>query len=238
MRKGIYITIPKTAQTSLMSVFDSSELKKSILTINTNGKKGLFGKNHNPSRIPTFNFSISTAQWMKNKLGKKVWNNAFKFGFVRNPWDRYVSNWKWLTRKDPSGRGWNFRGFKSPEGTVSFEEFVEEISIAYEFNDPGYQHDRWHICNQIEHIIDNNNKIMLDHVARFENFEKELSNIFSILNIKQPKIPHLNYRGYHNGNDFTPSPHYSTYYNDKLINIVGERCEPDIKAFNYAFERV
>ena len=58
MRKGIYITIPKTAQTSLMSVFDSSELKKSILTINTNGKKGLFGKNHNPSRIPTFNFSI------------------------------------------------------------------------------------------------------------------------------------------------------------------------------------
>jgi hypothetical protein len=227
MKKGIYITVPKTAQTSLMKLF-KEEYPSRILTIDSLRQL---------NRGPTFDFSKSTTQLLKENISQEVWANALKFCFIRNPWDRYVSNWRWLTRKDASGRGWNHRGFKSVEGEVSFKDFVLEINRAYNIKGQHYQHDRWHIWNQIDHIVDPNGKIMVDHVLKFESLHEGLRFILDKLNLPFNLPPHLNYAGFYEHQPKAINPHYSTYYTDDLIEIVRKRCEPDITAFNYSFEK-
>jgi hypothetical protein len=228
MKPGIYITIPKTGQTSLMKYFETN-YTDSIMTIDTCCSIG---------REATFDFSKSTAQFMKEKLSPEQWNNSLTFCFVRNPWDRYVSNWQWLTRNCGSGRGWNARGFIGQEGKITFRDFVFEVQKAYNIRGKFYQHDRWHIWNQLDHITDIDGNIMIDRVLKFENLKNDLTSILEELSLSITEdIPHLNYKGfYENEPKLKHKPHYSVYYDDELIEIVRQRCQPDISAFNYSFE--
>lgn len=35
---------------------------------------------------------------VRKLVGEEVWKSYFKFCFVRNPWDRVISNWHWMNR--------------------------------------------------------------------------------------------------------------------------------------------
>ena len=77
---------------------------------------------------PMYEFKVSSVTMTKKRVGEEIWGSTFKFAFVRNPWDRYVSNWHWLTRKEKNSvKGWKFRGWKGQDGSVSFKEYVHQI---------------------------------------------------------------------------------------------------------------
>lgn len=91
------------------------------------------------------------------------WNNCFKFGFVRNPWEREVSFYFYFKKR------------KQIEN-ISFSEYIE-----YQGSVPsgGYEM--------------NNYLTDVDYVARFENFEEETNFIWKKLNLPEsPKLLHLN----------------------------------------------
>jgi hypothetical protein len=79
---------------------------------------------------------------------------------------------------------------------------------------------------------------MVDHVLKFESLNEGLRFILDKLNLPFNPPPHLNYAGFYEHQPKPQHPHYSTYYTDDLIEIVRERCEPDITAFNYSFENI
>ena len=127
MYKGIFVHVPKAAGTSMMIAFEPHQ-EDGLITEKTSFLK-------NPILpLPLnlmFDFKVSRTQVMKSVVGSYAWNHTFKFCFVRNPWDRYVSNWHWLTRTGQR-TGWTDRGWKGKDGEITFEDFVHQIGAAYE----------------------------------------------------------------------------------------------------------
>jgi|TARA_Y100000310_G_scaffold273765_1_gene289433 hypothetical protein len=233
MYKGIFIHVPKAAGTSMLEAFEpykedglitdhSSCLKRPLLPLPINAM---------------FDFKISSAALIRGALGAYAWKRTFKFCFVRNPWDRYVSNWHWLTRTGQR-TGWTDRGWRGNDGEITFEDFVHQIGAAYEMPIQGYQHDKWHVRNQIEHMADQTGNIMVDYVGRVENIEKDFAHVCNEIGYPDLELPHTNHVGFYEGKERKKEPHYSTHYTPELVEIVRERSKADIEAFDYTFEWV
>ena len=231
MYKGIFIHVPKAAGTSMMQAFEPYQ-EDGLVT-----EKTSFIKN---TVVPLpmlqmFNFDVSRAEVIRSVVGSYAWDRTFKFCFVRNPWARYVSNWYWLT--SPGQRtGWAARGWKGNDGEITFEDFVHQVGAAYDMPISGYQHDKWHIRNQVEHIRDRNGNLMMDFVGRVENIVEDFAHVCKESGYPEITLPHLNHIGYYAGDEREEEEHYSVHYTPELVEIVAQRSWEDIEAFNYVFE--
>ena len=235
--KVLYLHVPKTGGTSVTKVL--AEHNENVVT----ERHPIY--RDSPKYHQTFdyviNFKLSRAQHFKYVIGdlyEKLWTVAI----VRNPWDRYVSNWKWLTRKESlyPRKGWKARGWFGEDGQVSFDSFVKQMSWCYKNQSAlhGYQHDKWHIRNQIEHLTDERGNVIIDHIGKFETLQQEFDLICKKSELSL-RLPHLNRVGHYSGEKEEHKPikiHYSTYYTQELIDIVAARCMADIEAFKYDFE--
>jgi len=89
---------------------------------------------------------------------KMDWDEYFKFGFVRNPWDRELSNYF-------------FNGGKlKPPEDISFKEWLN-INLRKD----GLIHD--HNTPQCHYLTD------VDYIARFENFAEEVKYLFNRIGV-------------------------------------------------------
>ena len=111
------------------------------------------------------------SSWIKENIFPKKgldWDEYFKFGFVRNPWDREVSNYF-------------FNGGKlKPPEDVPFKEFL---------NAHLFKGGQINITNipQCDYLID------VNYVARFENYIEEVKYLFNRIDVpmSQP-LMHMN----------------------------------------------
>lgn len=92
--------------------------------------------------------------------------NYFKFTFVRNPWDRLVSQYQWRL----------FKRYQDPNQSLG-----EWLTNSY---------DMWQ--NSQLRMISINNEVMMDFIGRFENLRQDWSRICETLGIQQQTLPHLN----------------------------------------------
>jgi hypothetical protein len=143
----------------------------------------------------------SAAQDIIENLGEEKWNSYYKFCFERNPWDKAVSSY--------------FFDIHYKRKNMDFKQFVTEMS----FYNSGYMY------------RDKEGKLMIDHVARFENMGEELQNISKTIGIHfdgfLPKAktgirPHKR--------------HYSEYYDEETKLIVEQKCKNVIDLMGYKFE--
>lgn len=150
----------------------------------------------------------------KNKNSKKY----FKFGFVRNPWARMVSEYKWLTNTNLNVPGEKAKRFWKDK---SFKDFCKL------FFEPKYCKlaDKRHAIPQLDFFnpIDS-----MDFIGRFESFQKDFDIVCKKLKIKDSKLEHRM--------KTIKSKHYSEYYDDESRNIVKEKYQKDIDFFGYTFE--
>ena len=81
---------------------------------------------------------------------------------------------------------------------------------------------------QLDFITNNNGELMVDFVGRFENLQKDWEYIANRLgvNARLANIQKSRHR------------HYSVYYTEEAKQIVSEKYEKDLKAFNYNFENL
>ena len=87
-KKALFIRIPKTASTSVVSLFGFLKREK-VLSNAQNFFKS----------IQNIILYFDTRRYLNVMERSQGWfnlteNNIFTFGFVRNPWDRAVSSWK------------------------------------------------------------------------------------------------------------------------------------------------
>ncbi len=143
-------------------------------------------------------------------LTKDQIENYYKFTIVRNPYDRIVSFWRYM------------RVIKNKLHNISFEDFLLKIEDG-EFS-------RRELCYtpMINWVIDNNDKIAVDFIGRFESLDKDFRKICEKINVKYRPLEKICSSG-----DREPC---WAYYNERTKNIVDNMYKKDFEIFNYKWK--
>jgi chondroitin 4-sulfotransferase 11 len=155
---------------------------------------------------------------------------AFKFTFVRNPFDRLVSEYHMIIENSNFGEHAIYTdGFE-----LSFETFLKHAKRVVNFGtyfmwNPGPfrgVHPN-HLTPQNLYVFDQEEKIV-DYAARFENFEEDIINILEAIGLEVPKeIPRIGAS--------SSRKNYREYYDDETIKMVEKIYEKDLNLFGYEY---
>jgi hypothetical protein len=159
-------------------------------------------------------------------IDQNLFNEYFKFCFVRNPWDRLISWYNMMIQKKIHN---DFSKYLL-ENSNTFSEFLDLTDIIMENNpgeiNRGLPYPKSIGFNQLDYISDDNGKILVDFVGKFENLEEDYRKICEKIGIKlelshENRFPHNPYREY--------------YKKEKDIEKVYLMYKRDIDFFGYEF---
>ena len=170
----------------------------------------LFGKQSLPiPEIAALQHGHITVTEIRPHLEPDIWRDYFKFGFVRNPYDRFVSTCFFLNRRNP-------------DFTNSAVQFMKRALTVERFRR------RVLVRPQFEQLTDEQGDIALDFVGRYENLQADYNTVCDRLQIPAADLARKN-----------PSQHqsYASYYDDELRDIVGNFYKEDLRLFGYDFPR-
>lgn len=156
-------------------------------------------------------------------FSKKDFLNYFKFGFVRNPWDRLFSAYNFLKHGgfNDSDREWaNTHLSKFREFNHFVETWVNKKNI-YRYR---------HFIPQSEFLCSPiTQRILVDFVGFFENLESDFSYVKEKLGLTEAVLVYENITQKNYKKD------YRTAYTDRTRNIVADIYRRDIEIFGYDF---
>lgn len=149
----------------------------------------------------------STAVEIRQRFGAHIFDNYFKFAFVRNPWDWQVSQYHYILSHPFHPQHRKVRSLRS------FAEYLE-----------------WHIENdkmsQKSFVTDARGNLIVDYLGRFETLREDFASICQRIGIDCP-LPHKN-PSTHND--------YRFYYDERTANLVAQEFRDDIEFFGYRFD--
>jgi hypothetical protein len=152
-------------------------------------------------------FQHKTALEKRKELGSYWWEERFRFAFVRNPWDRCVSQYFWRFDNSPN---------------VSFSEWImttfnpnNSSSLCDIFFQP-----------QIRWLTDKNQTVLVNYIGRFENIKQDYQHVLQKIGRVNKKLPHLK---------STTHQNYRHYYTAETMQIVANWFEDDISFWSYQF---
>ncbi|MDM8565602.1 sulfotransferase family 2 domain-containing protein [Candidatus Halobeggiatoa sp. HSG11] len=154
------------------------------------------------------------AKEAKKELSEDIYNNFYKFAFVRNPWDWQVSMYHFILKETTHIK---YELVKSMSGFEEYLEWVVETDKPYAKGATKFQKDT---------ITDNDGKIIVDFVGRYENLTQDFQQVCKTLNI-EATLPIINKTSHRD---------YRSYYNTKTQKIVAEHFKADIELFGYTFD--
>ena len=200
--KFIYIHIPKTAGESIEEVL-SNEFEDSRIVSND----------------PDWDILIKHDTLIEHDYSmKSPLSDFFTFSFVRNPWDRMVSHWKYFIQTE-----------RSPP--MPFEDFVFNFHkvLKEAINGHWWNPYRKYIFTapQLDFLTDENGEVQVNYIGRFEELQKDFDHVCKQLNIKAIKLPHKN--------KTSRKPHQEYYKTQGCIDEVARRYKKDIEYFKYNF---
>lgn len=206
--KTIFVHIPKTGGTSI---------EKTL---------GIKGNPPIPDHAIFYGFRKGkylqhlTALEIKKMVSVNVYNNYFKFSFVRNPYDKLVSDFLWFKNHA-----------HLPEvKAMDFEDFLFKRVIPIRNNEDINQKIRFaesqHYQDQYKFITDEKKKKIVEFIGRFENLQKDFEKVCRHIGIETTKLPHLFNSG---------CKDHRSYYNRKTKNAVTRIYKEDLEMFGYHF---
>lgn len=203
VKKFVFVHIPKTGGTSIRTVLE----KYATVGVWRHKVNGI-----SPSKNRKLSKHAKAAV-LRECLGPARWDSLFSFAFVRNPWDRIVSNYFYAKMHKKSVK----HKFVAQR---SFEEFV----LWYGKNNASATPDM-RLDTQSAYLVDATGNLLVDMIGRFENLFWDFSNICSKIGIKETVL-HLNSSKHAN---------YRNYYSKRTKEIVRDLFIDDVRRFNYSF---
>ncbi len=204
-KKFIYIHVYKVAGTSIRSVLQEyDDMKKSDFPLNENIKFNLGKRFTFLSRWAIDHIKLKR---VRELLPENVFNDYFKFAFVRNPWDWQVSLYHYMLQYKVHPQ------HKLISKMKSFDEYIE-----------------WRINEDLElqkdFLYDDEGNLLVDYVGKFENLQEDFNTICTRIPISQSALPVAN---------TSKHTHYKEYYNKHTRDLISKAFKKDIETFNYDF---
>ncbi len=155
---------------------------------------------------------------IKRKLGSELWNQLFTFTFVRNPWDRIFSFYYYRKKCNeiPSD--------------LTFREYILLLKNKQlgKYGLPLNSHD---YKNCADYLLDDNNKINVNYVGKYETREKDLDTIAKKIGCNRIGDLHLQKATPHRIN-------YTKYLDTEIIAIIERLYLKDITLFDYTYSNL
>ena len=148
-----------------------------------------------------------TAHEAKRHIPSTLWDNFFKFGFVRNPWDWQVSLYHYILQYP------YHRLYDKINACTNFEVYIMSGTFK-----TGH-------LSQYEFFTDSNGNLLVDYIGKLETIQEDFKKIGGVIGLEMV------------ANHVNPSKHknYREYYNDEMIKIVADHYKRDIELFKYDF---
>lgn len=198
--KFIFFAIPKTGTHSLRHALREHMGPDDVEQV------GLFvQKRFSFPELKDFTSGHVSVNQIRPVLGERIFNDYFKFAFVRNPFDRFVSYCSFMSRD-----------------TGAFaarpKEFMKHILTQLKPNE--------HLLYkpQCEFVVDQNEKLAVDYVGRNESMQDSYDEVCLKLDIPATKL------GTVNSSRHRP---YMEYYDDEIHSLVSDVYSKDINMFGY-----
>ena len=123
----------------------------------------------------TFGLDQAEPEWhfMNNGVLSPEYESApsgyFRFSVVRNPWDRFVSGWKYL----PATR----------------DRSLRDVLANLPRDGAEYRH-----LTRPQHTIlyDENGRLIVDYIIRFESLQQDFNEVCKMIGKPRRKLPHIN----------------------------------------------
>jgi len=223
--KFIFVKSVKTAGTSVEAILSNYCSGKDVVTrlndfpFNRNEKGEFIQRSMNDEEYREIGQHVD-ALIIKSRVPDNVWSDYLKFSIARNPWERVVSLYTWLTRNDPAFKPQ--KRFYHRLG-IPYDELKETRKLFSIFvNNDWKTNDRFYIIDD---------ELCVDFIIRYENLMEDFGELCKRIGLPQVELPHLK-AGFRKGY------HYSEYYDEESKAIVAERHKDDIRLFGYQFETV
>jgi len=144
----------------------------------------------------------------RKRMPTEKFEEYFKFAFVRNPWERLVSEYEFILNRPEHGRYKRVRGFKK------FSEFIQ-MQIprpdAYQLN----------------MLSDRKGRFLMDFVGKLENLDQDWQTVCEKIGIPCQALPRKN---------VTKRKPYQSYYDAESIELVAKHWTREIELFGYSFD--
>lgn len=194
--------------------------------------------NLNNYRIPLGEFTFQRTLFAKKFLySQNEFEGMFKFTIVRNPYDRAVSCWKYITKYNSN----SFKKLlknntklisKNPfslfNQKIQFQIFLESLPWYWKYPNRNL-HSATHTAPIIPDISDENSQVILNFIGKLENINQDAYYIASQLNLENKHFPKVNSLNHQSAN-------YQEFYNKTTRKLVEEYYGEDIEYFKYKFQ--
>jgi len=201
----IFIHVPKSAGTSMM---------RALQELPGNNRRWSAVSNHEPIR--DFHVHWPGRRSLLDRILHRSPVGYLTFAFVRNPWDRLASLYRYLTERKRRKPG--------VSGLTSFADFLDQAAQGVAWINGLHS-----FRNQVDFFRDAEGRMAIDFVGHYEHLADDVMALADRLGVPI-RLPHLN-QSSHAGRD------YRRDYSDRLAEFVRERFTRDVDQFGYEFDQ-
>jgi hypothetical protein len=222
--KCVFVHIPKAAGQSIEQFF----MDRLGLDWNTDREALCLQNNDRPDLGTEKLAHLSAAEYVAcGHMTQQDFDDYFKFSFVRNPWSRILSEYR-------------YRNYFHHH---SFRDFV-----LNKLPKPGFDDKYRHVMPQYDMLHDQQGNLMVDFVGRFETLQTDFEQVCVRLGIEDAHLPHRNRSDkksrdlkrriknilFMNGEN--RHQELRDYYDDVTREAVADYYRSDIETFGYRFD--
>ena len=201
LHKFIFVAIPKTGTHSVRQALRAHMGPRDIEQV------GLFVQKQFPiPELAQLQHGHLSLEQVRPYLRRETFESVFKFAFVRNPFDRFVSYCAFITRQEGEFE-------RDPRRVM--QEFLDDPPLD-------------HILFQPQHsfVSDPNGELLTDYIGRVEEMQQSYDYICEQIGIPSTQLDRVN---------SSSRRGYRDYYDDELIEGVAKLYARDLELFGYEF---
>ena len=205
-KKCIFIHIPKCGGTSIEDVIwpkDQGRSEKDLWM-------GFVTQFEN--KYQTGGLQHLLACQVREEVGCDVFSSYYKFAFVRNPWDRIVSQYAYMQQRP------DLMDYLGMTSETEFKTYLELIRLK--------EHVQW--MPQVRFLLDHDGSLLVDRIGRLEAFNEDCAKIFEAVGLSVNQLP-----GHANRSKRQVFTHY--YSDRESIDMVADIFGEDIDFLGYEF---